>query len=322
VQKILKLLELIKNYRNIYIQTHNYPDPDAIASAYALKELFQIKGKNAGIIYNGELQRSIILSMLDIMKINLKRFDKAFLTENDKVIVVDCSPDQTNVFPSGGDVIAVIDHHEYSSRLKIPFTDIRPDLGSVSTIIADYYFSLGIAPPKHAATALAIGINIDTAHFTRKVTKLDFETYSRLIELIDFDLMRFIVINNLELKDLKHLKSALENYRIYKNFLCVNIGENSDANFTGIMSDFFLGIKEIDFAVIYSKREDGIYLSVRSLNPEWDSRKIIISALKGIGSGGGHKHMGGGFIKTKKSINSQYIEEEIFNRFKSVLFVT
>ena len=46
-----KLEELIKIIGNesVYIQTHNYPDQDALASAYGLKYLLEAKGINATI---------------------------------------------------------------------------------------------------------------------------------------------------------------------------------------------------------------------------------------------------------------------------------
>ena len=49
-------------------------------------------------------------------------------------------------------------------------------------------------------------------------------------------------------------------------------------------------------SVVYSLREDGIKFSVRSELEEIDAGKVIACALKGVGNGGGHKGMAGGFI--------------------------
>ena len=48
-----KLDELVTqiNREHVYIQTHNFPDPDAIASAFGLQELLKLRGIHATICY-------------------------------------------------------------------------------------------------------------------------------------------------------------------------------------------------------------------------------------------------------------------------------
>ena len=43
MQKIKKLIKTLKNKKRIFIQTHNYPDHDAVASAFALQYLLKMK---------------------------------------------------------------------------------------------------------------------------------------------------------------------------------------------------------------------------------------------------------------------------------------
>ena len=43
MQHLEHILECIHD-KHIFIQTHNFPDPDAIASAYGLKVLLEKKG--------------------------------------------------------------------------------------------------------------------------------------------------------------------------------------------------------------------------------------------------------------------------------------
>ena len=44
----LQLTELLKGHKS-YIQTHNYPDPDAVASAYGLQYFLKMHGIDAEI---------------------------------------------------------------------------------------------------------------------------------------------------------------------------------------------------------------------------------------------------------------------------------
>lgn len=57
-----------------------------------------------------------------------------------------------------------------------------------------------------------------------------------------------------------------------------------------------LPLVEVSFSVVYSRKKEGIKISVRSERPTLDAGKIISKALKGIGSGGGHATMAGGFV--------------------------
>lgn len=51
-----KLEELLKqiNRKHVYIQTHNFPDPDAIASALGIQELLKHNGISSTICYKGK----------------------------------------------------------------------------------------------------------------------------------------------------------------------------------------------------------------------------------------------------------------------------
>ena len=61
-------------------------------------------------------------------------------------------------------------------------------------------------------------------------------------------------------------------------------------------SDFILSLNEVDFVIVYAKRDMDWKFSVRSENDDLDAGEIIHEALLGIGSGGGHACMAGGII--------------------------
>ncbi|MBR5360982.1 MAG: DHH family phosphoesterase, partial [Lachnospiraceae bacterium] len=65
-----------------------------------------------------------------------------------------------------------------------------------------------------------------------------------------------------------------------------------------ITCDFILSLEEVDVAIVYSKRENGYKFSVRAeeTTDGVDCGKLIGDALEGIGTGGGHAFMAGGFI--------------------------
>ena len=68
-----KLDELVTqiNREHVYIQTHNFPDPDAIASAFGLQELLKLRGIHATICYKGKIDRYSTDKLRELMEIEL-----------------------------------------------------------------------------------------------------------------------------------------------------------------------------------------------------------------------------------------------------------
>ena len=52
IESIDKLIKSLQKERFVYIQPHNYPDHDAIASAYGLQYLFEQFGVESKIVYH------------------------------------------------------------------------------------------------------------------------------------------------------------------------------------------------------------------------------------------------------------------------------
>ena len=72
-----KLEELIKiiGDESVYIQTHNYPDQDALASAYGLKCLLEAKGIEATICYKGQVDKLNTIAMMEDLNIAIVYID-------------------------------------------------------------------------------------------------------------------------------------------------------------------------------------------------------------------------------------------------------
>ena len=71
-----------------------------------------------------------------------------------------------------------------------------------------------------------------------------------------------------------------------------------------------LSLAEIEVAVAYSVREDGVKLSVRSENPAIHAGNLLHTALKDIGNGGGHASMGGGFISINRLPEAGHLQTD------------
>ncbi len=105
---------------------------------------------------------------LKILGIVMRNVEGADIKEEDQVIIVDGCKGNDNVASERGTVIGVIDHHLGVKPDDVDFLDIRSEYGASSTIIALYLQENGIVPTPDVATALAIGIHVDTGSLRRR----------------------------------------------------------------------------------------------------------------------------------------------------------
>lgn len=142
--KLEKLAELLKDAPDeIFIQPHNVPDPDAIASSFGLQYLLGRKGINTVIVYENEVEKANSVKMLELFGIEMHLAQTvATLGEEDWTVLVDVQKDNSNVTDLVTDEVAVIDHHEYSGNKGYRFEDVRPEIGACSSIITEYFLKI------------------------------------------------------------------------------------------------------------------------------------------------------------------------------------
>lgn len=293
-----KLIDIInQGGQRTLIQMHNSPDPDSIASAYGLQYLLEHAGIPADICYRGEIEKYSTSRMVKLLGIKLKNIREIpDMTENDYIVLVDSQKGNANITDFIGNEIASIDHHPTFIKIDYLFQDIRPDVGACSSIIAEYFIENEIEIPANIATALLYGLKTDTLDLSRGVSGLDLDMFYTLYKAADIELLNTIQLNQLQFCDLMAYSNAIKNIRIFDNIGIADIGADCPDSLLGTVSDFIMSLKEVEFSVVYSARKGGVKFSVRNETSHWDAGKIIMTVLNGLGSGGGHKSMAGGFI--------------------------
>lgn len=316
--KDLKKLIEIASYGRIFIQTHNYPDPDAIASAFGLQKLLEHYGIKSTICYDGTAEKLSALTMLSNFGIEMVPIsDITDMCETDKIITVDAQKYNSNLTDLIGEEIACIDHHPTIFDCEYGYRDVRI-VGACASLITEYFIDNHIPLERNVASALLYGIKMDTADFSRGVTHLDVQMYGKLFPHADNDLLDRMKINTLEFADLKAYGSAIESISVFENVGYAFIPFECPDALIAMISDFILALDVIEFSVVYAKRNDGYKFSVRSELPEYHAGKIIQYALQDIGSGGGHARMAGGFAKLPSG-DDAYLSHEVHNLFEAAI---
>lgn len=282
--------------KQVFIHTHDFPDPDAFASAFGLQSLLENYGIKSIICYGGEIERSSLINMVEEFNIEVTprtKYDNQFL--NAVNILVDSQINNSNITFNPGDDVYCIDHHPIFSDAKYVWQDIRP-VGACASIIISYYKEANITVTKDVASALCYGIKMDTNDFNRGCTMFDIEMFREIFEYCDYNKVTYINQNQLVLNDFEAFRAALKNITIYGSIGFAYIPFKCPSTLVAIISDFLLSTAEVTVSIVYSRLDDVVKFSIRSEDKTIHAGRLIHEALKDIGNGGGHPTMAGGVI--------------------------
>lgn len=296
--KLIELADLLKQAPDeVFIQPHNVPDPDAIAASFGLQYLLSTRGIESVIVYENEVEKANSLKMLELFGIEMKPASTVLtMGEEDWTVLVDVQKHNSNVTDLVTDEVACIDHHEINEKDGgYQFSDLRPELGACSSIIADYFIENCIDIPRNIATALLYGIFMDTSDLSRGVSELDINMFYHLYRLSDISMITELKGNQISKNDLEDYAKAFQSVEIYDEIGFLYL-DNCNDSLLGAAGDIVLSIAGVNLVVAYSPRPEGIKFSLRSIDHRYSAEEMVRFILMDKGFGGGHKSMAGGFM--------------------------
>lgn len=295
----MKLSELL-HYDKIVIQCHDNPDPDTIASGYALYYYFKNKKKDVRLVYGGRLpiSKPNIVMMIDELNIPIEHIQS--LKVEGLVITVDCQYGAGNVTYIEAEAVAIIDHH-IQEVPTIEEQEIRDELASASTLVWDMLCKEGVDVNDNIniSTALYYGLFSDSSAFTELHHPLDKDMRDGV--KYDIQLIRRLKNSIISLRELEIAGMALirYSYNAANQFVMVKAQE-CDPNILGLISDFALQVDCVNVALVYNEAKEGIKYSVRSCVKEIMANELAAYLSEEIGNGGGHRDRAAGFISRNK----------------------
>ncbi len=180
-----KMADVLDAHRgeNHIIVLHDYPDPDAISSAFAHQLISGAFDIRCDIVYNGKISHPQNIALVKLLGIEPIRFDRSLDWKRYAGAVYVDNQGTTaeeiirHLEDSGVPALAVVDHHELQQRLEPFFADVRRAYGATASIYAEYLeqglVELDKSRKEHVmlATALPHGIITDTNGLTRAGTE-------------------------------------------------------------------------------------------------------------------------------------------------------
>ncbi|HEX8243843.1 MAG TPA: hypothetical protein VF541_10115, partial [Longimicrobium sp.] len=116
VLQLARLLEARRGERHV-VAIQDFPDPDAISSAMAYRELAEVFGISADIVYDGQISHPENLALVNLLEIQITRWDAGVdLERYAAAVFVDNQGSTTHLTDrlkeAGVPTLAVVDHHD------------------------------------------------------------------------------------------------------------------------------------------------------------------------------------------------------------------
>jgi nanoRNase/pAp phosphatase (c-di-AMP/oligoRNAs hydrolase) len=299
--RLEKLQELTRGKRKVLIVTHNHPDPDALAAAFALKYLFQSKWKVGSIIAtSGVVGRAENRAMIRQLKIDLRPLSEINLKNFSRIALVDTQPGAgNNSLPKSIVPDIVIDHHvpiRAKTRLA-QYYDIRTDYGSTSTILAEYLRDAGIVEmDRKVATALLYGIRSDTRDLGRGVSPKDVDACMHFYQRVLWRLLSQIENPEVPRDYLSMLQKAISNARLYKDVVTLDLGHVEHLEIIAEMADLMVRTEGVKWVLSLGEFVGDVYFSLRTKKRRGSADRIAQKMVADLGTGGGHEMLAGGKV--------------------------
>jgi nanoRNase/pAp phosphatase (c-di-AMP/oligoRNAs hydrolase) len=287
--RVLQYQRYFSDADRVLILLHNDPDPDAMASGLALRNILR-RTKTTAII--GAIQgvtRPENLRMVNLLDLHVEPVTPAALREYDRVAMVDVQPHYFGGLVDRVDL--VIDHHPEQPGYTAVFKDIRADYGSTCTILTEHLRAVDVNISERTATAMLYAIKSDTLFFSRQTNRVDLEAFSYLYPLADAALIRKMEGAEITLERLDYVLKAHRGGMLTDQVFCAFLGPSPREDFIPYVADFFLQVEDVKWTIVAGIVGDSLVVSVRNLGYSKNAGEFVRRFFADIGSAGGHRAM-------------------------------
>ena len=290
-QNLKKLLELAHPDDSLLLLMHGSPDPDAIASAMALREiLLRKKGLSKCTFAATEpFRRQQNKELAQAMRLNIRLLSQVDASTYRLIALVDAQPsffgDQFQTIKP----TIVFDHHPRQDKWQAELADIRPQYGALSTVLTEYLLCARLRIPRNLHTALLYGIKTDTDNFDRETLAEDIRAYTYHTRHANMRLIRRIELNQTPRSYLKYFDHAFHTMKHYRGRRVGFLGHVESPDVCVQVADFYLHLIGTYYVVVAGIVNDKLIVIFRGDGYRQDCGAIAQSACGLIGQGGGHR---------------------------------
>ncbi|UCC74575.1 MAG: bifunctional oligoribonuclease/PAP phosphatase NrnA [Gemmatimonadota bacterium] len=304
----------------LLILTHDNPDPDALASAFALLKLVEkIGGVSARIAFGGFVGRAENRTMVRELQLPVEPTNRVSFEGADLIALVDTQPGTlNNSLPADRQAAIVIDHHQLRPETKkVKFFDVREGCGSTCTIMTQYLQAAGVPLVGDVATALFYGIQSETQDLGREAEGADIKASLALYPGADRELISRIRYPDLPRPYFRSLHRSLERARTRGPVIVSYIGMLDYPDLVAELADFYLRFEGAYWSFCIGQFKQDVVISIRTSLREAAAGELLRRVVGADGSAGGHGMMAGARVPIG-DLSAEDVRlkvEELVNRF-------
>ncbi len=342
-QALEKLLKKHSGTRQL-ILLQDFPDPDALSSAWAYSLIASAYSIQCDIYYSGTLSHQENIALVKLTGLPAKRWpafakDSPDLSQYQGYVLIDTQGTTSHltakVQVAQLPLILVIDHHAPQGKLNAELADIRPDIHATATMMAQYLqagliqLDRGNSTHVKCATALMHGLRSDTNQLMQ-ASEPDFVAAAYLSQFYDAPLLSAVLQASRSRRVMDVIERSLRNRAMQNNVSIAGVGylRYEDRDAIPQAADFLITEENVHTAVVYGivhdedEEKELVVGSLRTNKITLDPDEFIKEAFGKDAQGrffGGGRSMAGGF-EIPIGFLSGYYENSDYNRQKWEVF--
>ena len=286
-----KLMEIVQPDDSLLLLMHGSPDPDAIASAMALREIIQrTKGLSKSAFVSTEpLIRQQNVEFVSSLRLYIQLASQVNIDSYRVIAILDAQP---SFFYKSINVIKpqiVFDHHPREGQWEAPLEDIRPNYGALSSILTEYLLCSRVKISRNLHTALLYGIKTDTDNFNRSTVIEDISAYTYHTKYANMQFIRRIELNQTPDRFLKYYNYSYHHMNNFRGRRVCFLGNVESADVCVQIADFYLRLIGTYYVVVAGIIEERLIIIFRGDGYRQNCGAIAQRAFGSIGKGGGHR---------------------------------
>jgi nanoRNase/pAp phosphatase (c-di-AMP/oligoRNAs hydrolase) len=291
----------------LLVLTHDFPDPDALASAWGLRELARAFKIDARVMYGGVISRAENRAMVKLLRMPLRKLKPADLKRHRHVALVDTQPRfENNPFPPDRRATLVLDQHASAAAPDADLAIVDTTCGATCVIVAQALLRHGVELGKPLATAIAYGILSDTLDLYR-VTRPDvIQTYLAVLRQCDMRILAGIQNPPRSRRFFTTLGRSIQVASAYRRVMVAHLGPVSSPEEVAQVADFLLTYERADWSFCTGRARGGrLYLSLRSNKVNAQAGEVLRHIVNDPDEAGGHGGVAGGRVMVGKGATDE-----------------
>jgi nanoRNase/pAp phosphatase (c-di-AMP/oligoRNAs hydrolase) len=298
-----KLVALLKDGARqlspLTILTHDHPDPDALASAWALAHLaYGLSKIRTRIVYGGVIGRAENRLMAERLLIPAHPLRPGEIKAAAHVALVDTQPPfRNNRFAPRRHAELIIDHHGRHADTQADVALIDDSVGATSTILGEALLESGLAIPRRLATAIVYGIGSETQNLGRDGGARDMAVYQALWPKANMRALWKISYPRRSAVFFAELGRAIRHAFVCRQIIGVHLGPLQSPDAVAQIADFLLTLEGMRWSFVTGRYQGRLHLSLRTGDPSERAGTLLKRLLGGGNRGGGHAMIAGGAVE-------------------------